>query len=110
MLEGSSAYCLSSFTKYQQVERMCVHSPVSGRFLLFLFAGCTRRTGYIPFFINEIKELVVTFDGIWHEYPGFTLSGFGFLAHIPIAIKEIKVFLVVPFQIQFFNFLCHTPF
>src|SRR5437764_1004203 len=83
---------------------------LSGCWSSFLFFPASRpgRTCDISFFIYEIKILIVAFNGIGHQDRGFTIPGFGFLANAPMGVDEIQVFLVVPFQVEFLDLLCHT--
>ena len=61
-------------------------------------AGRAWRSRNIPFFIDEIKILVIAFNSFGNKYLGFTFARLGLLTHVALAIDEIKILLIVPFQ------------
>src|SRR5579864_8320797 len=65
----------------------------------FLPAGSTRRARDIALLVNKVKILAVPLDGIGHQYLGCAFSGLRFPAHVALAINEVQVLLVVPFQV-----------
>lgn len=52
----------------------------------------------VPFFINEIKIVVVAFNGFGDQYLGLAFARLVLLAHVALAVDEVKVLLIVPFQ------------
>src|SRR5256885_108363 len=92
----------------RQFCRVTEQSSGTGRVSSWrLAAGGAARASDIAILVDEIQELVVALDRVRNQHFSLAFARLGLLADVALAIEEIEILLVIPFQIQLLNLFSH---